>query len=77
MAATSVGVLIWADRLDELVEKDLHRDRRDLGQDQRKCVVRTRLDGAEKVGERIALVSAAGWRHQLDSKWSSRDEPAD
>ena len=41
-------------------EKDLHRLGRDLGQDQRESVVRSRFHGAEKVGERVALVGPAG-----------------
>lgn len=53
-------VFVGFDRLRELVEVDLHRGRRDLGQDQREGIVRTRLDSTVDVGERIALIALSG-----------------
>lgn len=53
------GVLAGCNRLSEFIEIDLHRVRRYLGHDQCEGIVRARLDGAEDVGERVALIGPA------------------
>lgn len=51
-------MLVRRYRLSELVEIDLHRLGRHLRHDEREGVVRSRLDGTEDVGERVALIGA-------------------
>ena len=51
-------MLAGANSFGEFIQIDLHGVGRDLGQDERKGVIRARLDGAIDIGEGVALIAS-------------------